>query len=435
MKKDNKKHAGGAKAKEKKDVYQIKDYIPSNLIDQVIPQQPLNKISVSSIEGYEPQHIPYPLFEEWENKSPEELNKETEENFPDNLFCDEDHIKISSNLPLSLILQTKNNIEWKRPSEYVLNYYLDHQIQISYPKKNYIATRESMIQYHLKTLRENALKAQMNKNKEKEIEEEDEDEDIDFFLKEGEEMRKLSMYKDLLGILSKKYEYKIVNTAKTLITNDEEIKVKEDIKDNKKSKKKKDNNKNMEQEKNNLNGINVITEGDKKYMLTIKPNNIYLKNFLNDGNLHNQYYSWISSIYQLIIDLNIPDIETNKSIFSNIYPQKDGIPYYNPKGKYIIKMYQHGKPRKIIIDDRMPCNINSEYILPQCEAIEELWPALFFKALLKLYIYKIRHPFYYFNEEFMDSNIIYSLTGMQVITLDLNMKFVSLLKNNFIITE
>ena len=435
MKKDNKKHAAGAKAKEKKDVYQIKDYIPSNLIDQVIPQQPLNKISVSSIEGYEPQRIPYPLFEEWENKSPEELNKETEENFPDNLFCDEDHIKISSNLPLSLILQTKNNIEWKRPSEYVLNYYLDHQIQISYPKKNYIATRESMIQFHLKTLRENALKAQMNKNKEKEIEEEDEDEDIDFFLKEGEEMRKLSMYKDLLGILSKKYEYKIVNTAKTLITNDEEIKVKEDIKDNKKSKKKKDNNKNMEQEKNNLNGINVITEGDKKYMLTIKPSNIYLKNFLNDENLHNQYYSWISSIYQLIIDLNIPDIETNKSIFSNIYPQKDGIPYYNPKGKYIIKMYQHGKPRKIIIDDRMPCNINSEYILPQCEAIEELWPALFFKALLKLYIYKIRHPFYYFNEEFMDSNIIYSLTGMQVITLDLNMKFVSLLKNNFIITE
>ena len=128
-------------------------------------------------------------------------------------------------LPFSLILQTKNNIEWKRPSEYVLNYYLDHQIQISYPKKNYIATRESMIQFHLKTLRENALKAQMNKNKEKEIEEEDEDEDIDFFLKEGEEMRKLSMYKDLLGILSKKYEYKIVNTAKTLITNDEEIKV------------------------------------------------------------------------------------------------------------------------------------------------------------------------------------------------------------------
>ena len=436
MKKDNKKHnAGGAKTKEKKDIYQIKDYIPSNLIDQVIPQQPLNKISVSNIEGYVPEHTPNPLFEEWENKSTEELNREAEDIPVDesNLFFDEDHIKISSNLPLSIILQTKNNIEWKRPSEYVLNYYLDHEIQISYPKKNYISTRESMIQFHLKTLRENALKAQMNKNKEKEIEEEDEDEDIDFFLKEGEEMRKLSMYKDLLKILGKKYEYKVVNTAKTLIENDEEIKVKEDT-TNKKSKKKKDINKNIEQEKNN-NGINIIEEGDKKYMISIKPSNIYLKNFMTDDNLHNQYYSWISSIYQLIIDLNIPDFETNRSIFSNIYPQKDGIPYYNPKGKYIIKLYQHGKPRKVIIDDRMPCNINSEYILPQCKEIEELWPALYFKALIKLYMYKIRHPFYYFNEEFMDTNIIYSLTGMQVITLDLNMKFISLLKNKFIISE
>ena len=49
-------------------------------------------------------------------------------------------------------------------------------------------------------------------------------------------------------------------------------------------------------------------------MISIKPSNIYLKNFMNDENLHNQYYSWISSIYQLIIDLNIPDIETNKNL-------------------------------------------------------------------------------------------------------------------------
>ena len=80
MKKDNKKHnSGGAKTKEKKDIYQIKDYIPSNLIDQVIPQQPLNKISVSNIEGYVPEHTPNPLFEEWENKSTEELNREAED--------------------------------------------------------------------------------------------------------------------------------------------------------------------------------------------------------------------------------------------------------------------------------------------------------------------------------------------------------------------
>ena len=433
MKKDNKKHAGG-KAKDKKDIFQIKDYVPSNLIDQVIPQQPLKKPSVSTIPGYNPEHIPNSLFPEWENKSTEELNRETEENFSDNsnLFYDEDHIKISSNLPFSLILQTKNNIEWKRPSEYVLNYYLDHQIQISYPKKNYITTRENMIQFHIKTLREAALKSKMKNNKENEIEEEDEDEDIDFFLKEDEEMRKLNMYKDLLSILSKKYEYKIVNTTKTLIENDEEIKVKED--NTKKGKRKKEVNKNIEQEKNGKD-ICIIEEGDKKYMVTIKPSNIYLKNFINDEFLHNQYYSWISSVYQLIIDLNIPDIETNKSIFSNIYPQNNGIPYYNPKGKYILKLYQHGKPRKVVIDDRMPCNLNSEYILPQCQEVEELWPAIFFKGLIKLNMYKIRHPSYYFNEEFMDTNIIYSLTGMQVITFDLNVKLLSLFKNKFIISE
>ena len=436
MKKDNKKHAGGAKQKEKKDIYQIKDFVPSNLIDQVIPQQPLKKISVNNIEPFNAEHIPNTLFPEWENKSIEELNKECEENFPDNssLFCDEDHIKISSNLPFSLILQTKNNIEWKRPNEYVLNYYLDHQIQVSYPKKNYITTRENMIQFHNKTLRENALKATMNKNKENDIEEEDEEDDIDFFLREDEEMRKLNMYKDLLGILSKKYEYKIVNTTKTLIEIDEEAKVKEDNNNNKKSRKKKEVNKNQEQDKNPL-GMNIIEEGDKRYLLTIKPSNIYLKNFINDENLHNQYYSWLSSVYQLIIDLNIPDMETNKSIFSNIYPQRDGIPYYNPKGKYILKLYQHGKPRKVIIDDRMPCNINSEYILPQCEVLEEIWPAIFFKGLTKLNMYKIRHPSYYFKEEFMDTNLIYALTGMQVITLDLNVNLLTLFKNKFIITE
>ena len=51
MKRDNKKHnAGGAKAKEKKDIFQIKDYVPPNVIDQVIPQQPLKKISVNNIK-------------------------------------------------------------------------------------------------------------------------------------------------------------------------------------------------------------------------------------------------------------------------------------------------------------------------------------------------------------------------------------------------
>ena len=435
----------GGKQKEKKDIFQLKDFVPSNMIDSVAPQQPLKKCSIQNIEQYKAERIPNTLLEEWDYKTPEELNKEIEESSNSkNIFKDEDHLKITSNLPFSLILQTENNIEWKRPNEYVLNYYLDHQIQILYPKKNYISTRENMKQYHLKILRENALKAEMNKNKENnELEEEDEEEEnIDFFLKDDEEMRKMNMYKELLSILSKEYEYKIVNTEK-IIENEEMTMDKKDkeeiIKRNKKRKESKkvgqENKKNiiseLEKEKSAIN----IDETEKKFILVPKPSNIYLNNFLKEENLHNSFYSWLSSVYQLIIDLKIPDLETGKSIFSNIYPQKDGIPYYNPNGKYIIKLYQHGKPRKIIIDDRIPCNRNFEYILPQCQNVEELWPAIFFKALLKLNIYKIRHPSYYYNEEFMDANIIYSLTGMQVITLDLNSKLLGIFRDKFNISE
>ena len=444
MKKDKKHISGvvGLKQKEKKDIYQIKDFVPSNLIDTVVHQQPLKKFPIQNIEQFKADHIPNTLLEEWDYKTPEELNKETEENIPENsnLFRDEDHLKITSNLPFSLILQTENNIEWKRPSEYVLNYYLDQQIQILYPKKNYISTRENMKQYHLKILRENALKNEMNKKENNELEEEDEEEEnIDFFLKDDEEMRKMNMYKELLSILSKEFEYKIVNTEKILENEDAIIEKKEENRRTKKRKESKklniDNKKNIvgdtDKDKNALNN----DETDKKYTLVIKPSNIYLQNFLRDENLHNSFYSWLSSVYQLIVDLKIPDLETGKTIFSNIYPQKDGIPYYNPKGKYIIKLYQHGKPRKIIIDDRMPCNRYFEYILPQCKNVEELWPAIFFKALLKLNLYKIRHPSYYYNEEFMDASVIYSLTGMQVITLDLNSKLLGIFRNKFNISE
>ena len=147
MKKDKKHNPGapGGKPREKKDIFQLKDFVPSNMIDSVIPQQPLKKFSIQNMEQFQAEHIPNTLLEEWDYRTPEEINKETEENFPENanIFQDEDHIKINSNLPFSLILQTENNIEWKRPNEYVLNYYLDHQIQILYPKKKlYCNTRK-----------------------------------------------------------------------------------------------------------------------------------------------------------------------------------------------------------------------------------------------------------------------------------------------------
>jgi hypothetical protein len=69
-----------------------------------------------------------------------------------------------------------------------------------------------------------------------------------------------------------------------------------------------------------------------------------------------------------------------------------------------------GKQRKIEIDDRMPCNKFDQYLLPKCKKLEELWPSLIVKALLKLHSYKYLNYFYQ-AEEVGDLSIIYSLTG------------------------
>ena len=70
-----------------------------------------------------------------------------------------------------------------------------------------------------------------------------------------------------------------------------------------------------------------------------------------------------------------------------------------------------GKPRKIEIDDRIPCNKDGEYIFPRCQNLCEIWPALYAKALLKLNIFKVKHPAYWQNEENVDTNFIYAMTG------------------------
>ena len=121
--------------------------------------------------------------------------------------------------------------------------------------------------------------------------------------------------------------------------------------------------------------------------------------------------SWLSSIFQFIIDLEITDCVTHNSIFKNIYPQKNGSPIYNPQGHYFVKLYFMGKPRKIEIDDRIPCSKDGEYIFPRCQNLCELWPALYTKALLKLNIFKVKHPSYWHNEENVDTNFIYAMTG------------------------
>jgi len=129
------------------------------------------------------------------------------------------------------------------------------------------------------------------------------------------------------------------------------------------------------------------------------------------------FSKWMTSLMQVIKDLEMFQVH------SLIYPQKDGIPVYNPAGRYWVKLYLMGKFRKIEIDDRMPCSIYDEFLLPRCDAIEELWPAILCKAIMKLFSYRSNRRKYmkekWYNET-GDISVLYSLTGLVPEHLNLN---------------
>ena len=396
-----------------------KDYIPNNLIDKLIPQSsiyyPQNKIEQNN---YKPLFFPNEIPEEWTNKTIEEINEEIYSNQQNTIFSDEDHDKIMSNIPLYLIQISNNSIEWERPSNYVINYYIDKEVHKIYPKKHSASMREN--------IKRSYIRFKMRQNNEN-----DSDSDNDDYLQFDDFSMKNAIYKDFYIFLEKQYDFKVVNYENKIVINEEyELKkINEEKKENNKITKRSVKRKRTSKLKEETEKI----EENKEKINILKPSFLSMKDFLLNHHIQNSYYTWLTSIFQMIIDNNIPDIETGKSIFLNIYPQNNGIPIYNPNGKYIIKLYLMGKSRKIIIDDRIPCNRNHEYFLPKCNLIEEIWPALFIKGLIKLNMYKSRHPFYFCNEEFNDNSLIYELTGMHSFILDMNKSLINVFKEHFTI--
>jgi len=124
------------------------------------------------------------------------------------------------------------------------------------------------------------------------------------------------------------------------------------------------------------------------------------------------YTKWVTSQFQLTKDRNMTDVDTNEKIWQRIFPQENGTPVLSPSGKYWVKLRFMGKDRLIEIDDRMPCDEQLKPILPRTININELWPQLLMKALLKVYSYKWFHENSFFDKEVGDGSIIYSLTGM-----------------------
>ncbi|OWZ24085.1 Calpain-like protease [Phytophthora megakarya] len=60
-------------------------------------------------------------------------------------------------------------------------------------------------------------------------------------------------------------------------------------------------------------------------------------------------------------------------------------PVYNPFGKYVVKLWANGVPRKVVIDDLLPVSADSGQLLSSCTTRKnELWVSLIEKAYLKL---------------------------------------------------
>ena len=323
------------------------------------------------------------------------------------MFLDPDEQIIKDNLPLYLVDILNNEIKWKRPYQYIVQYYLWEKVKILYPRKRQSNICTEIIETYKEYLRKLI-------NGEIELEN-DEEKNVNDYLSNETEAIKNRIYKEFYPIIDKKYDIKICDYIERLETEEEYLKRKElELKElnNKKIK-----NSNIKKLKTNF-----IDKDEKQMIKILKLSNLQLNTKTNNLN---SFYTWMTSIFQFIIDNNITDINTKKSIIYNIYPQKEGIPIYNRKGKYIIKLYFMGKERKIIIDDKIPFTIDDESIFPSCNRVDEIWPFLFTKAILKLNIYKHRHPYYYKEEEFTDISIIYNLTGKIVLLYDLKEDLIS----------
>ena len=250
---------------------------------------------------------------------------------------------------------------------------------------------------------------------------EEEENSMDALLNEDSFIAKNTLYKDIMVHLASKPKITIIPIYERDETDEEyTLRVTETIEKQKESLQKFKTNKNKNEKKPIVQKPEDIP---RCKIITNLPSNINVKYIVDKekaaenpkdkdevrSNL--SFISWLSSIYQFIKDLEITDCVTHNSIFNNIYPQKNGTPIINPNGHYIVKLYFMGKPRRIDIDDRIPCTKDGEYIFPRCDNLTEIWPALYTKALLKLNVFKVKHPFYSQNEENVDTNFIYAMTG------------------------
>ena len=97
-----------------------------------------------------------------------------------------------------------------------------------------------------------------------------------------------------------------------------------------------------------------------------------------------------------------------------IYPQRDGRPFYNPGGKYAVKLFWMGACRKITVDDALPFDESGACLIIQSPIERELWPSIICKAVLK--IVQLTYETAYEVPDFGEADMLQMLTGWLPVT-------------------
>ena len=376
----------------------LKDIIPSSYPHVQDPKEVEYPSQGEKI--YSPENIPANLYPEWPKDETELENmlksltpENEEENNEVEKYIDPNNSKVL--LPLSLFTDYLNmNIKWSSPEKYIQEINLDKLIQKQMPKKNSYKFRMKVHEFYEKELQIRKQKAE-EANEENEINENKNEESEDNIDNKDEFL----IYRDFFKILDNPLNIQVVNFIKRLETEEE---MNERIKKHEEELQHQQHDKNKKAKTRTSKNFQSDIIQEKVEITIPSPNNINLKDGLPP------YFRWLGSIFQIIKDRNLLDAKTGENIWAKIYPQKNGVPYYNKNGHYIVKLHHMGKLRAIDIDDRMPLSDRDEYFFPKCESLEELWPALLTKALLKLYSYKIISSKF---KEIGDPEPFYALTG------------------------
>jgi calpain-7 len=109
---------------------------------------------------------------------------------------------------------------------------------------------------------------------------------------------------------------------------------------------------------------------------------------INPYTIRQEYVTDCSFIASLCICALFEKRFQKRLVTSIIYPQdNNGIPIYNPDGKYMVKLWLNGVARQVVVDDRLPCDKHSNLLCSHTTGDKhqlELWVSIIEKAYMKL---------------------------------------------------